>query len=76
MALSAGRTTAINAVKAAFTAADGETDPGQKDQVQTDIATEIVDAIITLITSNLSVAGTTTSGAPDAEHVYGPSVVT
>ena len=76
MALSAGRTTAINAVKAAFTAADGETDPGQKDQVQTDIATALVDALIDLITSNLEVAGTTTAGAPDSEHNYGPSTVT
>jgi hypothetical protein len=76
MPLSAGRTTAIDAVKAAFTAANAETDPAQKDAVQTDIATEIVDAIITLITANLSVAGTTTGGAPDSEHAYGPSVVT
>ncbi len=76
MALSAGRTTAINAVKAAFTAADGVADPAQKDTVQTNIATAIVDAIITLVTSNLEVAGTTTAGAPDSEHVYGPSTVT
>ncbi len=76
MALSAGRTSAINTIKAAFTAADAETDPAQKSQVQTDIATEIVDAIITLLTSNLSVAGVTNSGAPDGEHTYGPSIIT
>lgn len=75
MALSAGRTTAINSVKAAFTAADGVTDPEQKDTVQTNIATEIVDAVIALITSNLEVAGTTTAGAPDGEHTYGPSTI-
>ena len=76
MPLSSGRATAISTIKAAFTAADAVIDPEQKDQVQTDIATEIVDAMITLLTTNLDVAGTTTAGAPDSEHTYGPSIIT
>ena len=76
MPLSLGRAAAISTIKAAFTAADAVTDPGQKDQVQTDIATEIVDAMITLLTGSMEVAGTTTAGAPNSEHTYGPSVIT
>ena len=75
MSLAAGRTAAINSIKAALTAADGETDPEQKDVVRTAIATEIVDAVITLV-GGVEVSGVTTSGAPDSEHVYGPSVIT
>ncbi len=76
MSLSAGRVAAIQAIRDAFAAADAETDPEQKAQVQTDIATGIVDSIITLLTTKMEVTGTTTAGAPNGEHTYGPSVIT
>lgn len=77
MALSAGRTTAINAVKSALQSAALETNPANKTAALTALATNIVDAVIALVqTGSVTVAVTSVSGVTTGGGVSGPGAGT